>query len=193
MRKVEIISRRRIFDDIFSIEEAHLRFERHDGRMSEPVRRLNFERGDSVAALVVNAERRTVYLTEQFRYATLAHGGGWLTELVAGSIDAGEATADCIRREIREELGIAAETVEEIAEFFMSPGGTSERTILFCAVVSDADRVEEGGGLAGEHEDIKVLEWPVDEFLARMHALKDAKTLIAGYWLKENLAKVLSR
>src|SRR5262249_41357329 len=47
MPKVEVISRRRVFDDFFKVDEAKLRFERYDGTMSEAVRRLNFERGDS--------------------------------------------------------------------------------------------------------------------------------------------------
>ena len=45
-RKVEIISRKRVLDDFFKVDEAYLRFERFDGTMSEVVRRLNFERGD---------------------------------------------------------------------------------------------------------------------------------------------------
>jgi ADP-ribose pyrophosphatase len=195
MRRVEIISRRRIFDDFFKIDEAQLRFVRLDGRMSEPVRRLNFERGDSAAALVVNAARRTVYLTEQFRYPTLEKAGGWLIEIMAGSVEPGEAPDDCVRREILEELGIETDAVEPIAKFFVSPGGTSERIMLFCAVVTDAARVGAGGGVASEGEDIRVLEWPVDDFLDRLRsgALNDAKTIVAGYWLAENLAAVLRR
>jgi ADP-ribose pyrophosphatase len=198
MKRVEIISRRRIFDDVFKIEDARLHFERHDGRMSEPVRRLKFERGDSVAALVVNAERKTVLLTEQFRYPTLEKGGGWLIEIMAGSIEDGETPIDCVRREIREELGIDAERIErieQVATFFVSPGGSSERIVLFCAVVTDIARVAPGGGEASEGEDIAVLEWPLDEFLAKLQSggLNDAKTIIAGYWLRENLPRIVRR
>ena len=57
------------------------------------------------------------------------------------------------------------------------------------------DTSKAGGvfGLASEGEDIKVLEWPVDKFLAKLPELNDAKTIIAGYWLKENLANILRR
>lgn len=195
MPKVEIIARRRVFDGFFKIDEAELRFERHDGSMSPVVRRLNFERGDSAAAIVVNAERGTVYLTEQFRYSALDKAGGWLTEIVAGAIDEDETAVGAIRREIEEEIGFRADAIEEIADFFVSPGGTSERMFVFCATVSDSSRVSAGGGVATEHEDIKVLEWPIDEFLAKLAAreLKDAKTVVAGMWLKENAAKLLTR
>jgi ADP-ribose pyrophosphatase len=193
MRKVEIISRNLVFDDFFKIEEARLRFERYDGTMSEPVRRLNFERGDSVAALLVDAQARLVHLTEQFKYPAYDKGGGWLIDVVAGMLGADEVPEDAVRREILEESGFETAALEAIATFFVSPGGTSERMFLFCAFVSEATRRSEGGGLAGEHEDIKVVTWPVDEFLGRIRRgeLQDAKTLIAGYWLAQNLDRII--
>jgi 8-oxo-dGTP pyrophosphatase MutT (NUDIX family) len=106
MPKVEVISRRRVFDDFFKIDEAKLRFERYDGSMSEVVRRLNFERGDSAAALLFDARSHVVYLIEQFMYPTLAKAGGWLQTVVAGMIDEGETPEEAILREIVEEAGL---------------------------------------------------------------------------------------
>jgi ADP-ribose pyrophosphatase len=193
MPKVEVISRKRLLDDFFKVDEAHLRFERYDGDMSEVVRRLSFERGDAAAALLVNAERRSVYLVQQFMYPTLAKTGGWLDTVVAGMIDEGETPEQAIRREIVEEAGFTVDKVEPIASFFVSPGGSSERIFLFCARVTDAARTAAGGGLAAENEDLKVAEWPLDDFLARATSggLQDAKTLVAGYWLKDNLARIV--
>src|SRR5215468_1869382 len=192
MPKVKVISRRRVFDDFFKIDEAKLRFERYDGTMSEAVRRLNFERGDSAAALLFDARSRVVYLIEQFMYPTLAKAGGWLETVVAGMIDEGETPAEAIRREILEEAGFAAERVEPIAEFFVSPGGSSERIFLFCVLVSDAARVGDGGGVATEHEDIRLVRLALDDFLARLASFADAKTIVAGYWLKDNLERLMA-
>jgi nudix-type nucleoside diphosphatase (YffH/AdpP family) len=191
MPKVEVISRKRLLDDFFKVDEAYLRFERYDGTMSEVVRRLNVERGDSAAALLVDAQKQIVYLIEQFKYPTLDKAGGWTDEIVAGMIDTDETPERAIRREILEEAGFAVETVEPIARFFVSPGGSSERIFLFCAVVSDAARRSAGGGVATE--DIKVVGWPLDDFLARLQGgqLMDAKTIIAGYWLKDNLTRIM--
>jgi hypothetical protein len=50
--RVDIKEKRWVLDDFFKVEEAHLSFERFDGTMSPVVRRLNFERGDSVAAML---------------------------------------------------------------------------------------------------------------------------------------------
>jgi len=194
MPKVEVVSCRRVFDDFFKIDEAELRFERYDGAMSEAVRRLNFERGDSAAALLFDARSRTVYLIEQFMYPTLAKAGGWLETVVAGMIDDGETPAEAVRREILEESGFAAERIEPIADFFVSPGGSSERIFLFCALVSDAARVADGGGVATEHEDIKLVPVALNDFLARLaaHGFADAKTIVAGYWLKDNLGRLIA-
>jgi ADP-ribose pyrophosphatase len=192
MRKVEIISRKRVFDDFFKIDEARLRFERYDGAMSEPVRRLNFERGDSVAALLINPPARMVYLTEQFKYPAYDKAGGWLIDVVAGMLDRGETPEQAVRREIMEESGFEAEALEPIATFFVSPGGSSERIYLFCATVrGGTPRL--GGGLASEHEDIKIIAWSFDEFLTRFRAgeLADAKALIAAGWLKDNLERIV--
>jgi ADP-ribose pyrophosphatase len=191
MRKVDIVSRKRVLDDFFKVEEARLRFERFDGTMSETVRRLSFERGDAAAALLVDARRRMVLLIEQFMYPTLEKAGGWLETVVAGMIDTGETPDAAVRREIVEEAGFEAETLRPIASFFVSPGGSSERIFLYCAMVSA--RMSAGGGLASENEDIRLVERPVDDFLARVRGgeVQDAKTLIAGYWLADNLAEVL--
>jgi ADP-ribose pyrophosphatase len=193
MKKVEVIGRRKVFDDHFQIEEARLRFERYNGQMSAVVRRLNFERGDSSAAILVHRERRTVYLTEQFRFPTLGKGHGWIVEVVAGSVEPGETPDACIRREIREEIGFVVDKIEPIGDFFVSPGGTSERIFLFCALVTDAGRESKGGGAPSEGEDIRVVEWPLEEFVAKLQSgqLYDAKTIIAGYWLNDNMQRFM--
>jgi ADP-ribose pyrophosphatase len=188
MRRVEIIEEKRVFDRFFRIDEARLRYERFDGTMSAELRRLNFERGDSVAAIVVNRATRTVYLTEQFKYPASTKGDGWIVEIVAGTIDPGESAEQAIRREILEEIGFAPTSVTPIGSFFVSPGGTSERIFLFNVEVTEADRRSKGGGLPSEGEDIRIVEWPVAAFLAKLDGgeLHDAKTIVAAYWLKCN-------
>lgn len=76
MRKVIIQKRRRILDDFFRIEEACLQFEQFDGNLSPTVRRLNFQRGDSVAVLVYNPKAQCVLLVNQFKYPTYEKGPG---------------------------------------------------------------------------------------------------------------------
>ena len=189
MRKVEIENERTVFKDIFTITETHLRFEQFKGQMSQPVRRLVFERGDSVAALLLNRDTQRVILIEQFRYPTYEKGPGWLYEVVAGMIDKGEQPEDAMRREIREEIGYQTHDLTHIATFYVSPGGSSERILLYYAEVGDADRTSSGGGKASEHEDIQQVELTLPELWKMLEndEITDAKTLIAVQWLRGRL------
>src|SRR5260221_12615428 len=97
MKRVEILNQRVVFDDVFKIEEATLRFERGDGQMSEPVRRLVFKRGDAAAALLWNRDIQKGILIKQFRYPTYKKGLGWVLEGVAGMVDQGERPGEGVR------------------------------------------------------------------------------------------------
>ena len=185
MKRVEVNARRRLLNDFFKVDEAQVSFECFDGSMSPPVRRLVFERGDSLAAVVFDPEARLVFFTEQFRFPTLEKGPGWLIEVIAGMVEAGEEPGAALRREIEEELGFRAERVEHLSTFYVSPGGSSERIWLYYAEVSEAGRVSAGGGVRGEHEDVRVVSMSPEEARAALTAgrLADAKTIIGLQWL----------
>src|SRR5579875_2149929 len=105
MDKVEIQSKKLVFNDFFKIYEAVIRYLRFDGQMSQPVRRLVFERGDAVAAIVWHRDIQKVILTNQFRYPAYEKGPGWIYEVVAGMLDANEQPEEAMRREMIEEIG----------------------------------------------------------------------------------------
>src|SRR5260370_21009876 len=111
MDKVEIKSKRLIFNDFFKIYEAILRYLRFDGKMSEPVRRLVFERGDAVAAIIFNRDTRKVLLINQFRYPTYDKGPGCIQEIVAGILDPIETPEKAMRRETMEEIALTTATL----------------------------------------------------------------------------------
>lgn len=184
MKKVDIQYRRRVFDDVFKIDEAELRFEQYNGEMSSPVRRLSFERGDSVAAVVWRRDTADLLFTEQFRFPTLTKGPGWLLEVMAGVIDGDESAEAAVRREIEEELGYRIDRLELIATFFLSPGGSSERVFLYFVDTTGASRTSAGGGVAAEHEDIRVVTMPRDAVRQGLAEgrFTDAKTIIGLQW-----------
>lgn len=188
-RKVLIESKKIVWDSFFKIEEATLRYERFDGQMSQTIRRLNLNRGDSVAALLLNTDSQKVLLTNQFKYPTFDKSSGWIVEVLAGMVEDGEEPEAALRREIEEEAGYTARDVEYISTFYVSPGGTSERIILYYAEVSDSDRTSSGGGLASENEDIETVEFSLPEAWAALESgeIMDAKTIIALMWLRNKM------
>ena len=191
MKRVEIISKKRMFDDFFKVDEAILRYERLDGGMSEPVRRLSLERGDGVAVLVYRPRQRSVMLVRQFRFAAHAQGEGWLLEVVAGMLEKGEAPEETARREIAEEMGCQVGELRPISTFYLSPGGSSERIFLYFAEVDEEAPPGAGGGGEEEHEDIEVVELGLEEVWRSLDRgeIDDAKTLVALMWLRRHLEK----
>jgi hypothetical protein len=62
----------------------------------------------------------------------------------------------------------------------MSPGSVTEKLHFFAAEVEAADRLSEGGGDAGEGEDIDIVELPLHEAIAMIHSglIQDGKTIM---------------
>jgi nudix-type nucleoside diphosphatase (YffH/AdpP family) len=193
-KKVEILEIKTLFQKyIFRVIEARLRHERFDGSMSPEFSRINFERGDAVAALMYNPIDDTIVLQEDFRYPSYEKTqDGWLIEIPAGVIEEGEKPADTMRREIMEETGYAVDSLKEIFNFFLSPGGSSERIYLFFCRIDPSQKVGKGGGLEHENEDIRSFHLKVDDALKMLEEQKimDAKSIIALQWLGMNRARL---
>ncbi|MDZ7289991.1 MAG: NUDIX hydrolase [candidate division KSB1 bacterium] len=188
--KVELNDEQVVYDDFFKIVVGKLRFEKFNGQMSEKVRRLCLDRGDAVAVVLFNPRNQTLILIEQFRYPVyraLQNQNGWIYELVAGVIEPGEMPEEVVRREVMEEAGYKVENLELLARIYPSPGGTSERIHIYYAEVTD--RENRGGGVATEHEDIRVMELPVAQVYAMLEQglFEDAKTLIGLWYAKQKV------
>ncbi len=180
-RKVEIISTTRVYDGFFKLDEVRLRYEKHDGTMSDEASRLLFERGDSLGVLLYDQGRDMVLLVEQFRYPAYVRGGpGWLLEIVAGMTEPDVQDVEMARREILEETGYQIAGLTYLLSFYPSPGGTSERIHLYLGHLDEGCRVGPGGGIAG-HEDIRLVEIPLSKALQMIESgeICDGKTIIA--------------
>jgi 8-oxo-dGTP pyrophosphatase MutT (NUDIX family) len=83
----------------------------------------------AVAVAAVDEGGRLL-LIRQYRHPVSAY----LWEIPAGLLDqAGEDPLECARRELLEEAGVTAERWSRLLELALSPGGTSERIIVFHA------------------------------------------------------------
>jgi ADP-ribose pyrophosphatase len=70
-----------------------------------------------------------ILLIKQYRYAA----DGYLYEIPAGRLDAGEDPETCARRELREEVGCTAKTMRHLYSMFTTPGFTDEKIHIFMA------------------------------------------------------------
>jgi nudix-type nucleoside diphosphatase (YffH/AdpP family) len=192
MKKVSIEQKKTIFDDFFKVEEAYLRFEQFNGEMSPRIRRLNMERGNSVAIVILNKDTGKLIMVSQFRYPTYQNKHGLTIEIIAGMVDPGETPEQTLRRELEEEIGLKIENFGHINTFYPSPGGSSELIYLYYAAVSGKQaKYQKTGGLLSHGEDVKALELSLEDALAKIKSgeIVDAKTIIGMYWLENRRLK----
>jgi nudix-type nucleoside diphosphatase (YffH/AdpP family) len=110
-----------------------------------------------------------------------------LIEACAGLLDR-DNPEDCIKRETEEETGYKVSEVRKIFEAYMSPGSVTEILYFFVAAYTPNMKVNEGGGVEHEQEDIEVLELPFDEALQMIDtgAIKDGKTIMLLQYARLN-------
>jgi nudix-type nucleoside diphosphatase (YffH/AdpP family) len=187
--KVKIIENKNLLNDYFKVDGVTLTHEKFDGSWTEPVRRLNLERGQAVAVLIYLQDKESFVLVRQFRYAVHATGEqGWIDEIVAGVLEHNNPL-DCAKRECIEETGYDIDKFEKIGYVFASPGITTERVHLYIGYCNSSDKKYVGGGLPEEHEDILIKEISVKEAYQKLikGGFSDGKTILAlqHFFLKE--------
>ncbi len=108
-----------------------------------------------------------------------------LIEACAGLLDK-DNPEDCIRRETEEETGYKISQVHKIFEAYMSPGSVTEILHFFVAEYSTSMKVNEGGGIEHEQEDIEVLELPFTKAMQMIESgeIKDGKTIMLLQYAK---------
>lgn len=146
-----------------------------------------YDRGNGATILLYNKHEKSVILTKQFRMPTYINGNsdGMMIEACAGLLD-NDNPEDCIKRETEEETGYKINQVQKIFEAYMSPGSVTEILYFFVAEYSKEMKVNDGGGLASEHEDIEVMEMSFEEALHKIESgeIKDAKTIMLIQYLR---------
>jgi ADP-ribose pyrophosphatase len=117
------------------------------------------EKRDAVWVVPALADGRLV-LIRNYRYTV----GEWLWEVPAGGIEPGIAPQEMARRELAEEVGGQAQSLEEVARFYTMPGIGDEVAHIFLA----------RGVALGEprHEPSEVMErhaFPLSAVLSMIH------------------------
>jgi len=155
--QIRIITEETLANDWGTLTKVTFDYLRRDGQWQRQIREV-YDHGYAAAILLYNLEARTVILTRQFRFP-LAYMGepAMMIEACAGLLD-GDDPATCAKREAEEESGYRVDHVEHLFDAFMSPGSVTERVSFFFAAYDATSKVNDGGGLHHEGEDIEVLE-----------------------------------
>ena len=189
---VKILEKELLSDNWYKLYKYTFEIVGRDGRVHRQVREA-YDRGNGAAILLYNLESKTVILTRQFRLPTFVNGNvdGQMIEACAGLLDDDDAE-DCIRRETEEETGYRIQHVQKIYEAYMSPGSVTEILHFFTGEYAPDQKVNEGGGVAHEQENIGVLELSFAEAWKMIEngEIRDAKTIMLLQYAKLNLFKI---
>lgn len=178
--KIKLLKTEILSNNWYTLKKVTYEYLKKDGTWQTQSREA-YDRGNGATILLYNKENKTVILTRQFRMPTFINGNttGMLIEACAGLLDK-DNPDDCIRRETEEETGYKISEVKKIFEAYMSPGSVTEVLYFFVAEYSKAMKINEGGGIEHEQEDIEVLEIDFDKAMQMIGdgEIKDAKTIM---------------
>jgi len=114
----------------------------------------------------------TVALVRQYRHAARQS----LLEIPAGTLEQGESPEVGAARELEEEIGVRAEQLELLTEFYVSPGFLTEKMFVFLAtgLTETQQKLEDDENLTVERHSFKQLYEMI-----RNGEIEDAKTICA--------------
>jgi GDP-mannose pyrophosphatase NudK len=186
IQDIQILQTEVLSDNWYTLRKLTYRYVKKDGSKHTQSREV-YDRGNGATILLYNTEQQSIILTKQFRLPTFVNGNtsGMLIEACAGLLDKDNAE-DCIKRETEEETGYKITAVQKIFEAYMSPGSVTEILHFFIAAYTKEMKVNEGGGVEHEEENIDVLELPFTKAIGMMQTgeIKDAKTIMLLQYLQ---------
>ncbi len=175
IQKVETLS-----NDWYVLKKTTFDFLRKNGEWQTQSRET-YDRGNGATILLYNLEKRTVILTRQFRFPAFVNGleEGLLIETAAGLLDQA-SPEERIKQEAEEETGYRVTQVRKVFEAYMSPGSVTEKLYFFVAEYDAGSKVNDGGGVENEGEDIEVLEYSIKDCMGMIATgeIKDGKTIM---------------
>lgn len=165
--EVEVLgSRSEYAGRVVHLEVEHIRLSNGEESSLEIVRHQG-----AAAVLPINSAGQ-VLLVRQYRHAT----GGWLLEVPAGKLDAGESPETCAHRELEEETGFKAGHLEPMGWIWTTPGFCDERIWLYRAT-----RLEVGQQALERDEILSLETFPLHQAveMALQGDIPDSKTVCA--------------
>ncbi len=184
--RIKNLQKELLSNNWYRLDKVTYDFQLNNGNWQSQTREA-YDRGNGATILLYNTSKQTVVLTKQFRLPTYLNGNetGFLIETCAGLLDE-DKPEECIKKEAEEETGYRLDNVKKVFESYMSPGSVTEMLYFFIAEYSDDMKVNNGGGLVEEQENIEVLEIPFKESFEMIQTgeIKDGKTIMLLQYLK---------
>lgn len=178
--EIKVTETKLLSDNWYILNKVTFDYQKKDGKVESHIREV-YDRGNGAAILLYNSAKKTVILTRQFRLPTYLNGNktGMMIEVCAGLLDQDNAEKAVIR-ETEEEIGYRLKKVEKVIETYMSPGSVTEILYLFVGEYDETMKVNDGGGLDAEQENIEVLEYTFEEAYSMIESgeITDAKTIL---------------
>jgi len=178
--EIKVTETKLLSDNWYVLNKVTFDYQKKDGKVESHIREV-YDRGNGAAILLYNSDKKTVVLTRQFRLPTYLNGNktGMMIEVCAGLLDQ-DNPEEAVIRETEEETGYRLTKVQKVIETYMSPGSVTEILYLFVGEYDETMKVNDGGGLDAEQENIEVLEYTFDEAYAMFESgeITDAKTIM---------------
>ena len=162
-----ILNRKTIYEGrAFDVQKVLARLP--DGREHE----YDLVSHSGAVTLVPVDQDGNIWFVCQFRVGALQE----LLELPAGLMEKNEPPEISAGRELREEIGMAAEELRELGQFYMAPGYSSEYMYIYLATGLHTSPLPQD-----EDEFLQVQAIPVKQVYEMVHAnqVRDGKTLAA--------------
>ncbi|MDE3036617.1 MAG: NUDIX hydrolase [Nitrospirota bacterium] len=132
---------------------------------------LEIIRHPGAAAVVPMKDDGTVVLIRQFRHAA----GGFIYEIPAGKLGPGENPLLCAAREMEEEIGYRAGSLDLLASIFTAPGFADEVIHIYLGTDLSPSKQQL------EHDEVlEIVEMPLEQALGLIQdgTIRDGKTIV---------------
>lgn len=187
--RINNVSRKAVSNFWATLEQVNFDFTFKNGKTKNLTHEV-FGKSDGIAVLLYNTYTKKVLLTKQLRmpiYIADASLGASI-EVVGGAIDTNETPEETVFRETKEEVGYEFNDIQKVSTVFLTPGLVKEQVHLYVANYTDDNKVDNGGGVFNEDEEIEIFEIPFSKALEMIstNEIRDARTILLLQYLKLN-------
>lgn len=163
--------------DLFKVEQLDLEFSNGERRTYERL----ISRGVGAVIVVAMPDDAHVLLIREYACGVHRYELG----LPKGRLEPGESLLEGANRELQEECGYAAGSLEELGHLTLAPGYMTHRTHVILARDLHVSRLP-----GDEPEDIEVVTWPMDDLvsLIRRDDCTEGRTIAALYMARDMLS-----